>query len=137
MERRDRNQVVVEARRLETMGGMIGNLIASGEQIREKPSLKGDHDRRKCQDFQLIRVFGTDNGGNPCTRGGIDAEPGEQLTKFPLWDPRRWPQGDIQACALLGRAPYHGYPRGPPLHVDLRRQGQLRSRRGHPLGGLD
>jgi hypothetical protein len=61
MERRDRNQVVVEARRIETMGGMIGNLIASGERIRDNLSLKGDYGQSKCQELQLIRVFGTDN----------------------------------------------------------------------------
>jgi hypothetical protein len=42
------------------MGGMIGDLISSGERIRENPPLKGGHDQIKCQEFQLIRVFGTD-----------------------------------------------------------------------------
>ena len=42
------------------MGGMIGDLIARGERIRDNPSLKDDHGWSKCQGFQLIRVFGTD-----------------------------------------------------------------------------
>jgi hypothetical protein len=42
------------------MGGMMGNLIASGEPIRDKPSLKRDHGQSECQELQLIRVFGTD-----------------------------------------------------------------------------
>jgi hypothetical protein len=43
------------------MGGMIGNLIASGGRLRDNPSLKGDHGQSKCQALQLIRVFGTDS----------------------------------------------------------------------------
>ncbi len=39
MERRDRNQVKIEARRIETTGGMIGDLITSGEQIRENQKI--------------------------------------------------------------------------------------------------
>ena len=44
------------------MGGMIRNPLSSGEQIREIPSLKNDHDWSCCQEFQLIRVFGTHSG---------------------------------------------------------------------------
>jgi hypothetical protein len=73
MERRDRNQVVVEAKRIETMGGMIGNLIASGGRIQDNPLLKGDHGQSKCQALQLIRVFGTDreSSSKNCT-GSVD-----------------------------------------------------------------
>ena len=47
------------------MGGMIGNLLASGERIWDNPSLKSDHSQSKCQELQLIRVFGTDKGHRP------------------------------------------------------------------------
>jgi hypothetical protein len=59
MERRDRNQVKTDARRTETTGGMISDLMLRGEPIRDPPSLKGDQGRSQCQGFQLIRVFGT------------------------------------------------------------------------------
>ena len=59
MERRDRNQVEMEAMRIATMGGMIRNPILSSEQIREIASLKHDHDWSRCQEFQPMRVFGT------------------------------------------------------------------------------
>jgi hypothetical protein len=48
----------MDARRIETTRGMIGDLIAKGEWIREQALCKGDHGRGKCQEFQLIRVFG-------------------------------------------------------------------------------
>ncbi len=60
MERRDRNQTKIEARRTETTGGMIADLFARGERIRDNASLKDDHGQDKCQEFQLFRVFGTD-----------------------------------------------------------------------------
>ncbi len=60
MARRERNHVPMDARRTETTGGMIADLIARGERKRENPSLKSDHGQNKCQEFQLIRVFGTD-----------------------------------------------------------------------------
>jgi hypothetical protein len=41
------------------MGGMIGDLISSGERIRGNPPLKDGHDQINYQAFQLIRVFGT------------------------------------------------------------------------------
>jgi len=59
MERRDRNQVEMEVMRIATMGGMIRKPLSGGEQIREIPSLKNDHDWSRCQVFQPIRVFGT------------------------------------------------------------------------------
>jgi hypothetical protein len=62
IERRDRNQVKMDARRIETTGGMIGDLILSGEQLGENPPLKGGQEQIKCQAFQLIRVFGTHRG---------------------------------------------------------------------------
>jgi hypothetical protein len=61
MARRDGNQVKTDTSRIETTGGMIGDLILRGEQVGEHPSLKSDHDRSTCQAFQLIRVFGTDS----------------------------------------------------------------------------
>ncbi len=45
---------------METTGGMIADLIARGERIRDNALLKGDHGRSKCQEFQQIRVFDTD-----------------------------------------------------------------------------
>jgi hypothetical protein len=42
------------------MGGMISDLIARGERKRDNPWLKSDYGRNKCQELQLIRVFGTD-----------------------------------------------------------------------------
>src|SRR5262245_14225578 len=76
MERRDRNQVVVEARRIETMGGMIRDLLARGGRIWDNPSLKGDHGQSKCQALQPIRVFGTDRG-----RGKVWARQCGELVK--------------------------------------------------------
>ena len=49
----------MEAMRIATMGDIIGNPLSEGEQIREIPSLKNDHDWDRCQEFQPIRVFGT------------------------------------------------------------------------------
>jgi hypothetical protein len=60
MEQRERNQVMMYARRAETTGGMIADLLARCEQIQDNASLKNDYDQTKCQEFQLIRVFGTD-----------------------------------------------------------------------------
>jgi hypothetical protein len=60
MERRERNQVKTEARRTDTMGGVIRDLISKGERKRDNLSLKSDHGWSKCQEVQLIRVFGTD-----------------------------------------------------------------------------
>jgi hypothetical protein len=37
-----------------------GDAITKSEQIRETVSLKGDHGRDQCQEFQLLWVFGTD-----------------------------------------------------------------------------
>ena len=39
---------------------MIADLIARVERIQENASLKDDHGQSKCQEFQLIQVFGTD-----------------------------------------------------------------------------
>ncbi len=39
---------------------MIADLIARVERIQENESLKDDHGQSKCQEFQLIQVFGTD-----------------------------------------------------------------------------
>jgi hypothetical protein len=60
MERRDRNQVMIDVRRAETTGGMSADLLARGERIRDKASLNNDDVQRKCQEVQLIRVFGRD-----------------------------------------------------------------------------
>jgi hypothetical protein len=38
---------------------MIGDLITRGEQIQEMALSKDDHGRGKCQEFQPIRIFGT------------------------------------------------------------------------------
>jgi hypothetical protein len=59
MERRERNHVAMEARRITTTHGMFGDLIARGERIRELALCKSDYGRDKCQEVQLIRVFGT------------------------------------------------------------------------------
>ena len=61
MARRDRNQVAIDVSRIETTRGMIRDLMATGERIRETALLKGDHGQDKCQEFQLIRTIGTDN----------------------------------------------------------------------------
>ena len=73
MDTRERNQAVMEASRIETTRGMIGDLLLSGEQLRDDPSLKGAHGRDECQAFQLIRVFGTHNLLNRLQRPEHDA----------------------------------------------------------------
>ncbi len=45
---------------------MIADLIARVERIQENASLKDDHGQSKCQEFQLIQVFGTDRGSGQC-----------------------------------------------------------------------
>src|SRR5688572_27138632 len=59
---RDWNQVVMDVSRIETTRDMIGDLIARGERIRETLLLKGGHAQCKCQEFQLLWIFGTDKG---------------------------------------------------------------------------
>ena len=56
---RERNQVVMDVSRIETTRGMISDLIARGEWIRERARCKGEHSRGECQEFQLLQVFGT------------------------------------------------------------------------------
>jgi transposase len=50
----------MDASRIETTRGTIGDLITRGERIRETASFKDAHGRRKCQEIQPIRIFGTD-----------------------------------------------------------------------------
>jgi hypothetical protein len=79
MERRERNQVMIYARRAETTGGTIADLIARCEWIQDNASLKHDHGQSKCQEFQLIRVFGTDStkviasGADQTRNAGVSA----------------------------------------------------------------
>src|SRR5215471_9277883 len=54
MERRERNHVAKDTRRIEMTRRMIGNPMARGAQ-----TFKNDHGWRKCQAFQLFLVFGT------------------------------------------------------------------------------
>jgi hypothetical protein len=49
----------MDASRIETTRGVIGDLITRGEQIQEMALSKDDHGRGKCQEFQPIRIFGT------------------------------------------------------------------------------
>jgi transposase-like protein len=60
IDNRDRNQSKTDVSRIETTRGMIGHLITNGKRIRETSLSKGDHGRRKCQEIQPIRIFGTD-----------------------------------------------------------------------------